>query len=1334
MRDADGQRSGTEADGHGDTPGTPPLVAIGASAGGLAALEKVFAGVPERSGAAYVVLQHLSPDFESHMSELLGRVTALPVMQATDRIELKADRVYVIPPKKEMILSDGRLLLTDKDPRNAPSMPIDTFFRSMAQERGHLCIAVVLSGTGSDGARGVQEVKDAGGYVIVQQPDDAEFSGMPEKAVATGVVDEVLAAGEIPRRLSQLLPRISSGGNGNNHPERLDAATQKVLDILSQHHNVDFSSYKKTTLVRRIQRRLQLSNTRDVRSYADRITTDFEESKQLFTDLLIGVTEFFRDTAAYRRLSEAINASLFRDDANEVRVWVAGCATGEEAYSVAMLLDEARAVKGWKGRIRIFATDLHEAALRQASSGTYSAESLRKVSRERRERYFTEDGLNLRVVDSLRDMIVFASHNLVANAPFTQLDMICCRNVLIYFQPAMQARLLALFHFGLRTGGLLFLGPSETLGKLEDEFESISASARIFSKRRDLRLASHPGPISIKVGAENRSPTQPAASHRQRANEAVYGALLKRYMPASFVLDQSFQLLHSFGGAEGFLSIKGGTVSTVLPKLLDGRFRNAVAGLLDQYKHDPSRAYAVKVRGKDQSTSWRIQVSTLTLEGASRGGIVVELREMSDSGPSVGDVTTQETEAVATEYVESLERDLEHAREQLQTTVEELEASNEELQATNEELVASNEELQSTNEELRSVNEELHSVNLEHSRKITELTQVTEDLENLLHTIDVGVLFLDDELCIRRVNHRIGELLHILPQDIGRSFQHFKNNIDAPGLVETAQRAADGGRRADLEIRTQAGNVLLLQVLPYASPPRAPRAPRGVVLTLVDITALKAAESEAERLSFIVRSARDAIISKSLDGTILSWNSGAERVYGYSEAEAVGRHISLIVPEDRRSEIDHILSEIAKGEDVPPFETVRIGKEGRLLHMLVSVTPLRSEGGDVTGASVIAFDITDRKLAEQRASLAVEQRDRFLAMLSHELRNPLMGMMSANELLRCSDLDDESAQRAQETISRQVKQMARLLEDTLDASRMRYDKVELQRRPIDLRDVIEATMDATRPHAAHRSVTLDVDMTRGPVQVSGDASRLQQVIVNLTQNAINHSRDGGHVVLSLSSDDEYAVISVSDQGSGISPEALPQVFEPFFQDAPSRNGGLGLGLSLAQAVAFGHNGRITAESDGIGKGATFRLYLPLGDDTSETWSGLLPRKEHHGGHTDVLLIDDDEAAREGVAILLRKSGYNVTVAKDGAEALALVDDVKPSVALIDIGLPDMSGLDVARRVREKYARKQIRLIALTGYGRQEDREAALEAGCDMHLVKPVEFSTLERVIAYHVSG
>ena len=1329
MREADSRQPAAEKRRR-QAPRAVPIVAIGASAGGLLALEKVFGGISARHGAAYVVLQHLSPDFESHMSELLGRVTSLPVTQATDSIELLPDHVYVIPPKKEMILAGGRLLLTDKDPRNAPSLPIDTFLRSMAQEVGRRSIAVILSGTGSDGARGVQEVKRVGGHVLVQDPGDAEFEGMPESAVATGAADAVLPAREIPKRLETLLPELSGDGNGGEPPEKLDAAMQKILDTLSRNHNVDFSSYRKTTLARRIHRRLQLTGARNPHAYAERVRSDPEESKLLFNDLLIGVTEFFRDTAAYRKLAQAINESLFREEAGEVRVWVAGCATGEEAYSVAMLLDEAREARAWKGRIRVFATDIHEGALKQASAGVYPAEVLRKVSKERQRRYFVDDGMNLRVADSLRDMIVFASHNLVANAPFTQLDMICCRNVLIYFQPSMQARVLALFHFGLRTGGLLFLGPSETLGKLEEEFEPFSTTAKVFCKRRDLRLTAHPGFTSMRVGTDRRLVRELVPS-AHRSNAAVHEALLKRCMPPSFVLDHSFQLLHSFGGAERFLSIKAGLVSTVLPKLLDGRFRNAVAGLLDQYRHDSSRTYAVKVRSAEEKRSWRIQVSPLPVEGPSRAAVLVEMREMAEASGLQADAPAQETEAVATEYVESLERDLEFARERLQTTVEELEASNEELQAANEELVASNEELQSTNEELRSVNEELHSVNLEHSKKIAELTEVTEDLENLLHTIDVGVLFLDEQLCIRRVNSRIGELLHILPQDVGRSFLHFRKNIDAPGLVETAQRAADRGKRADLEIRTPGGQTLMLQVLPYASPSHNTK---GVVLTLLDVTALRAARSEAERLSVIVRSARDAILSKSLDGTILSWNAGAERVYGYSEGEAVGQHIRLIVPEDRHDEIDHILSEVGKGNDVPPFETVRIAKDRRSLNMLVSVTPLHSDTGAVTGASVIAIDITERKRAEQRASLAVEQRDRFLAMLSHELRNPLMGLMSANELLRRSDIDDEDARKARDTISRQVSQMARLLEDTLDASRMRYDKVDLQRRLIDLRDVIDATMDATRPHAARRSVTVDVDVSCGPVQVNGDASRLQQVVVNLTQNAINHSRDRGHVTVSLSVDDEHAIISVRDDGAGIPAEALPQVFEPFFQASPTgNNGGLGLGLSLAQAVAFGHNGRITAESEGIGKGAVFKLYLPLGEDTSETWSGLVPDAASQRAHTDVLLIDDDEAARESVAILLRKSGYNVTVAKDGTEALRLVDEVEPSVALIDIGLPDVSGLEVARRVRDKYPRKKIRLIALTGYGRQEDREAALEAGCDMHLVKPVEFSTLERVIAYHVT-
>lgn len=1304
-----------------------PVVALGASAGGLASLEAVFESLPDNLGATYIVLQHLSSDFKSHMTELLGRVTSLPVHQATDRIALEPDHVYVIPPKKEMILSAGRLLLTDKDPRNAPSLPIDTFFRSMANELGRRSVGVILSGTGSDGARGVREIKEAGGFVIAQDPQDAEFNGMPLSAIGTGVVDAVMNARDVSGELIRIVPLMCEHrGKPRDEPE-LDRGLQRVLQMLEAHHEVDFSYYKPTTLARRTRRRMELCGEVSVERYAARLEHDAEEVGRLFHDLLIGVTEFFRDPDAFASMAEAAKA-LFTPENTEVRAWVAGCATGEEAYSVAMVLDELRRAHDWGGRIRVFATDMHQEALKQASLGIYPAAALAALTEERRRRYFTASDGQLRITETLRELVIFARHNLLTDAPFTQLDLICCRNVLIYFQPDMQSRLLALFHFGLRTGGLLFLGPSETLGKLQEEFEAIDIEARVFSKRRDLRLMSHPGFSRPQFPLRRRVPTAVMPTIERNGAE-VYEALLERFMPASFLVNESQHLLHSFAGAERYLRFRGGKLSTTLPDLLDGRMRTAVSGLLERFRQEPDRVHSVRLaEGGDKPRSLNIRASAVPLPQGQMG-VLLEIHELVPAPAQGVDVPDVDSGTVVSEYVESLERDLELARSQLQTTVEELEAANEELQATNEELVASNEELQSTNEELRSVNEELNSVNVDHQKKIGELTEVTEDLENLLHTINVGVLFLDDDMLIRRVNHRMGELLHILPQDIGRSFEHFKNNLHAPSVFETAQRVIETGRGEQQEIRTPNHQALLLTVLPYAS---SGNSAKGVVLTVVDVTSWKAAESEAARLSAIVRNARDAIISKGLDGRITSWNRGAERLYGYSEAEAIGRHVRLIVPDERAGEIDRILAETREGREVPPFETLRIAKDGSRRHVLLSVAPIRSDSGEITGGSVIALDITARRSAEDRAEMAVAQRDRFLAMLSHELRNPLMALASANELLGRPHNGEAEVKRARDIISRQVTQMSRLLEDTLDASRMRHDRIEVHRKSIDLCKVAEDAMDATRPRAALAGVTLELHVPDEAVYVKADSARMQQVIVNLTQNAINHSESGTRVRVDLRVTGGKAVISVRDEGAGLEKALLTQVFEPFFQASRRSKDGMGLGLSLARAIVLAHHGTIEARSEGLGRGSQFLVRLPLAQSGEASDTGEFVTVAA-AGRTSVVLIDDDDASRESVGILLRDAGYEVFEANNGVDGLKLIEEVAPSVAVVDVGLPDISGLEVTRRVREHFGSKQIRLVVLTGFGSQADREAAVEAGCDMHLVKPIDFATLERVIAYQAA-
>lgn len=1305
-----------------------PIVAIGASAGGLAALETVIGGLTPGSGTAYVVLQHLSPDFESHMTTLLSRVTSMAVLQPKDGAELEPDHIYVMPPKKEMILSGGRLLLTDKDPRNAPSLPIDTFLRSLAQEAGALSVAVILSGTGSDGARGVRAIKDVDGHVIVQDPEDAEFDGMPHTSIATGAADTIARAAEIPEQIRRAVAERMSAAGGGALPAEIDDAIQRVVQVLDAHYDIDFSCYKETTLVRRIQRRIDMVGAGSADAYVALLAVDAEERKRMYQDLLIGVTDFFRDPESYAALAEAIRASMFNEGSTEARVWVAGCATGEEVYSIAMLLDEIRTERNWSGRIRLFATDIQHEALKKASAAVYSEEAVAHIPRDRLEKYFVHDDTRYRVAERLREMVIFATHNLVADAPFTQLDLVCCRNVLIYLQPPTQARVLGLFHFGLRTRGLLFLGPSETLGKLEDEFEPISRDGKIYAKRRDLRLISHAN--LSKLEARQRRGRNERVPVADTPAPDLYEVLLDRYMPTAFLLNERFQIVHCFHGAEKLLAIRSGRMSTTLTGLLEGRLRTAVSGLLDRFKQERGGIHSVNLRSAESEGGkhYTITVSPVEVKRSNVSNVLVEIRSV-ESEQTLAGTPAADATVVAAEYVESLERDLEFARGELQSTVEELEAANEELQAANEELIASNEELQSTNEELRSVNEELNNVNTDHQEKISDLIEVTDDLENLLHTINVGVLFLDASLCIRRANRRVGELLHILPQDVGRSFAHFKNNLDAPEAFETVRRVLETGQAAEHETRTTSGTLLLWTVMPYSSR----MGMQGVVLTIIDITSRRAAESEARRLSAIVRTARDAIISHSLDGRILSWNSGAERLFGYSEQEAVGNSLRLIVPDDLADETEQILAATKAGKDVAPFETTRLAKDGAHLHVLLSVAPIKSETGSVSGASVIAIDITARKSAEERAAIAIEQREKFLALLSHELRNPLMAISSANEVLAISKGISDVARGAQQVISRQVKQMSRLLEDTLDASRMRHDKIELQRKRLDLRSALEAALDATRPRADRESIKLDVALPNEPVFVRADATRLQQVIVNLAQNAINHSKAGDTITISLSVDGEDAVVLVADEGIGIAPESLPQLFEPFFQASRRSRAGLGLGLSLARSIARAHGGDIVAASGGVGHGARFEVRLPIIDEGAETGVDLAAPRNGRAGTPTVVLVDDDTEGRQSLGVLLQNAGYEVLEAGDGTSGLQLIEKAQPSVAVLDIGLPDISGLEVARRVRRNFGPNQVRLIALTGFGRQNDREAAVEAGCDMHLVKPIDFATLERVIAYQVS-
>jgi two-component system, chemotaxis family, CheB/CheR fusion protein len=943
------------------------IVGVGASAGGLEALEALFALMPEDSGLGFVVLQHLSPDFESRMDELLGRRTRIPIRKVTDGMEVEPNHIYLIPPRKDMILSGGKLLLTDKDPARGLTLPIDHFLRSLAQDAGRFAVAVILSGTGSDGSRGVREIHEAGGLVIAQDPRTASFDGMPRSAIDTGLVDVELPPSAIPEALMRYARSSAEGGRLQLAPVP-DSPMGQILELLRAQYGIDFAHYKPNTVLRRVERRLTMSRLTDVETYARRLGDDPAELNALYYDLLIGVTRFFRDPDAFEFLGASIIPPIVAAS-DDIRIWVPGCATGEEVYSYAILLLEQMARTRSRARPKIFATDVHPQSLDLASAGVYDREALRHVSDARRERYFSPAANDrFRISKELREMVVFARHNVINDAPFTRMDLVSCRNLLIYLQPPAQKKALSLFHFGLKTSGVLVLGPSESPGELAEEFETLEGRWKIYRKRRDIRLPTEMRLLVPALGGALRARAPSLPGGRRLADGVLlsaYDQLLARHVPPAFLVDEHGDLLHSFGGAESILMVRGGRASTNLLDLVPEGLRAPLAGALQQAakQQNAVRYTGVDVSVRGQVERFRVTVQVLPEPKLDTSNFLIELERLEREAlaPAVSEV---DLSGVSREYVANLESELRFTRENLQATIEELETSNEELQATNEEMVAANEELQSTNEELHSVNEELHTVNVEHQRKIEQLTELTDDMDNLLESTDIGVLFLDHDLSVRKFTPPIARIFHLMPQDIGRRFDTFAHDIDYPTLLSDVQEVLGARRVVEREVQTASGEMLLVRILPYRSRGDV----GGVVLTVVDIASLKRAEAEARRLSAIVKSAREAIIATDMSGRIVAWNQGAEELFGYREQDAIGMDARLLMPEDRREEEAELLVRACHGEDVPNYETQRVGRGGRRIDVELSLTPVHDALGKVIGASSIARDTPPASRRRSRRS------------------------------------------------------------------------------------------------------------------------------------------------------------------------------------------------------------------------------------------------------------------------------------------------------------------------------------------------------------------------------
>ena len=819
------------------------VVGIGASAGGLEALERLFTGMPADTGLAFVVVQHLSPDHKSLMVELLSKHTTMRVKRVEDEMAVEPDTVYLLPPKKNVVIQGDRLKLADRPPGHAVPLPVDIFFSSLAEARGDAAAAVVLSGTGSDGMRGVRDIKAAGGLVLVQDEATAKFDGMPRAAISTGLVDAILPPEEMPARLIQLTHHARVA--------RLDPADDavadaypRILEHLRRQTGVDFTHYKASSILRRIERRMGVIGAASLVDYARLLGESPREITTLYKDLLIGVTRFFRDPEAFEVLRTRVVPGILESTRwdQQIRVWVAGCSTGEEAYSIGMLFLEGMESSGRRLPLKIFATDIDREALEFASAGLYPESIAVDVGPERLSRYFVKRGEGYAVGRELRSLVLFAAHNLVRDPPFTRMDHISCRNLLIYLEPVLQRKVLSLFHYALNQGRSMMIGPSETVGELADLFQVVDGKWKLHQAQGTPR-SSLGESLAFGQSAERRRAPLPVPAPERAAlpggppgndpTDAAAAWLVSAYSPTALLVTPTCELVHVFGDAHRFLTVPAGRASLLVTDMLERTIGAAVSTAVHQAHHGQRevRYGGMLVAAEAGGASVGLRVVPLPQARGDRAHLLVILED--ERREPALQVPGEPADQAVGQRLADLQGELQYTKENLQATIEELQTSNEELQATNEELLSSNEELQSTNEELQSVNEELHTVNQEYQAKILELSDLNADLDNLLRGTEIGTLFLDESLRIRRFTPAVAGLVNVIARDVGRSIEHFALNFEAPRFLDDLRDCLATGQHREVDALAGDGRRFQVRILPYqgGSGPQ-----RGVVVSFIDVT------------------------------------------------------------------------------------------------------------------------------------------------------------------------------------------------------------------------------------------------------------------------------------------------------------------------------------------------------------------------------------------------------------------------------------------------------------------------------------------------------------------
>ena len=969
-----------------------PIVGIGASAGGLAAFEAFFSGMPANAdpGMAFVLVQHLAPDHKSILTDLIRRYTRMEVFEVEDGMKVLPNCTYIIPPNRDMAFLNGSLQLLEPSSPRGQRLPIDFFFRSLAHDQHERAIGIVLSGTGSDGTMGIRAIKGEGGMVMAQSPDSTEYDGMPRSAIATGLVDFELAAAAMPAQLIAYASHAFGHTRAGTVPEpKAESALKKVFIILRAQTGHDFSQYKPSTINRRIERRMAVHQISLIDDYVKYLRQTPPEVEALFRDLLIGVTNFFRDSEAFENLDREVIARLFigKQKDSVVRVWVPGCSSGEEAYSIAILLAERQETLRQSYTFQIFATDIDSQAIARARAGFYTASVAADISPERLARFFIADtaGGGYRIHKGIRDMIVFSEQNMIKDPPFSKLDLISCRNLLIYLGTDLQKKIIPMFHYALNPGGVLFLGTSESVGEFADLFNVIDRKGKLYKRKDDAYRAQLgvmgrflPPMSAISAARPKHAPGgQPAFPIKLPLQELTEQALLRQCVPAGALVNAKGDIFYIHGRTGMYLEPAPGEVGVynILKMAREGMRQELTIALHKAVTtKETVQVMGLRVKTNGDFTRINLTISPIPVTAVATEApmflVILESAPVQVSpvglpsdperaATQAGEDADKPTYAAGSLLrISTLERRLHANEEYLQTANEKLETSNEELKSSNEEMQSVNEELQSTNEELetskeelQSVNEELSTVNTELQTKVSDLARANNDMNTLLAGTGIATVFVDYKMTILRFTPTTSAIINVIASDVGRPISHIVSNLPSYNtLVADIKDVLDTLIPKEVEVHTADDKFFMMRIQPYRT---MENVIEGAVITFVNITEMQRMReslrkaNEQLRLAVVVRDARDAITVQDLDGRIIAWNPGAVRIYGWSEAEALAMNIRDLIPKELREAALARVQQLSLAQVLEPYRTKRISKDGSVLDVWMTATALVNEAGNM---------------------------------------------------------------------------------------------------------------------------------------------------------------------------------------------------------------------------------------------------------------------------------------------------------------------------------------------------------------------------------------------------